>query len=143
MARSSKQAQPEVEPPSSPSLAQLIEQTQVDFELDFFGRILSRHAEFFEALRVHASNLAQKKRYNESLLMERRIIQIRPDDALAHYNLACSYALLQQPELALGTLRKALELGYTDFRYIHQDHDLDSIRKDPRFRKLIREFEKR
>ncbi len=143
MARSSKQMKPDVEAPAGPSLAQLIEQTQVDFELDFFGRILSRHAGFFEALRVHASNLAQKKRYNESLVMERRIIEIRPDDALAHYNLACSYALLQQPELALGTLRKALELGYHDFRYIHQDHDLDSIRKDPRFRKLIREFEKR
>lgn len=143
MARSSKQIHPELEPPPGPSLAQLIEQTQIDFELEFFGHILNRHAEFFEALRVHASNLAQKKRYNESLLMERRIIQIRPSDALAHYNLACSYALLEQPELAIPTLRKALELGYRDFRYIHQDHDLDSVRKDPRFRKLIREFEKR
>lgn len=143
MARSSKQMQPSIEPPSSPSLAQLIEQTQVDFELDFFGHILSRHPEFFEGLRVHASNLAQKKRFNESLQMERRIIQMRPGDALAHYNLACSYALLDQSELALGTLRKALELGYRDFRFIHQDHDLDSVRKDPRFRKLIREFEKR
>ena len=143
MARSSKQSQREAEPPSSPSLAQLIEQTQVDFELDFFGRILNRHPDYFEALRVHASNLAQKKRYSESLQMERQIINLRPADALAHYNLACSYALLEQPELAIGTLRKALELGYRDFRFIHQDHDLDSIRKDARFRKLIREFEKR
>ena len=143
MARSSKQTSREVEPPSTPPLAQLIEQTQVDFELDFFGRILGRHPEFFEGLRVHASNLAQKKRYNESLLMERRIIRLRPSDSLAHYNLACSYALLEQPELALGALRAALELGYRDFRYIHQDRDLELIRKDPRFRKLIREYEKR
>lgn len=143
MARSSKQAKREAAPPAGPSLAQLIEQSQIDFELDFFDHILSRHSEFFEALRVHASNLAQKKRYGDSLEMERRIIQLRPGDPLAHYNLACSYALLEQPELAIGTLRKALELGYRDFRYIHQDHDLDSIRKDARFRKLIREFEKR
>lgn len=143
MARSNKQITRETEPSSGPSLAQLIEQTQIDFELEFFDRILSRHADFFEALRAHASNLAQKKRYRDSLEMERRIIQLRPGDALAHYNLACSYALLEQPELAIGTLRKALELGYRDFRYIHQDHDLDSIRKDARFRKLIREFEKR
>lgn len=144
MPRSTRQTPREVEPPlAGPSLAQLIEQTQVDFELDFFGRILDRHPEYFEALRVHASNLAQKKRYGDSLLVERRIIQMRPSDALAHYNLACSYALLEQPELAIGTLRKALELGYRDFRFIHQDHDLDAIRKDPRFRKMIREFERR
>ena len=68
-------------------------------------------------------------------------IQLKPKDSLAHYNLACSYALLKQPDLALSTLRKALEFGYRDFRYIRQDRDLDPIRKDPRFKKLLREFE--
>ena len=143
MARPSKAKRSEPPSASGPSLAQLIEQNQVDFELDFFGRILERHPFYFEALRAHASNLAQKKRFVDSLQVERRIVQIRPGDALAHYNLACNYALLHEPEQALTTLRRALELGYRDFRFIHQDHDLDSIRKDPRFRKLIREYEKR
>jgi len=29
-----------------------------------------------------------------------------------------------------------VELGYRDFRYMREDHDLDSIRHDPRFRQL-------
>ena len=41
------------------------------------------------------------------------------------------------------TLRKAVELGYRDFRYLRQDRDLDGIRHDPRFRALLREFENR
>jgi Flp pilus assembly protein TadD len=143
MARSSKQSHPELEAASGPTLAELVQTGQVDFELDFFGRILERHPNFLEALRCHASNLAVKKRFGDSLQVERRIIQLRPRDALAHYNLACSYALLRQPDLALTTLRRALELGYQDFRYIQKDHDLDSIRKDPRFRKMLREFESR
>ena len=143
MARTSKQTEAEPAVAAAPTLAELKEMTQVDFELDFFGRILSRHPRFFEALRCHASNLAAKKRFQESLQVERRIIQIRPADSLAHYNVACSYALLKQPDLAFKSLRKALELGYDDFRYILQDQDLDSIRKDSRFRKLIREFENR
>jgi hypothetical protein len=142
MARTGKQSQPAVDV-AVPTLKQLLEMTQVDFELDFFGRILERHPGFFEGLRVHASNLAAKSRFAESLQVERRIIQIRPGDALAHYNLACSYALLKQADLALSTLRHALELGYHDFRYINQDRDLDSIRRDPRFKKLLREFEGR
>jgi tetratricopeptide (TPR) repeat protein len=143
MARPSKQSHPELQPPTAPSLSDFAEMTQVDFELDFFGAILERHPSYFEALRCHASNLAAKKRYQESLQIERRIIQLRPKDPLAHYNLACSYALLRQQDLAIVALRKALEFGYADFRYIHQDRDLDGIRKDPRFKKLLREFEKR
>ena len=142
MARSSKQTDPELESTCIPSLADLREMTQVDFELDFFSRILDRHPDYPEALRCYASNLAAKKRYIESLEIERRIIHLQPADALAHYNLACSYALLKKPDLALTTLRQALELGYRDFRYIQKDRDLDPIRKDPRFRKLMREFEK-
>jgi tetratricopeptide (TPR) repeat protein len=141
MARSSKQTDPELQSSAERSLTQLAELTQVDFELDFFGGILERHPLYLEALRCHASNLAGKKRFQESLQIERRIIQLKPKDSLAHYNLACSYALLKQPDLALSTLRKALEFGYRDFRYIHQDRDLDPIRKDPRFKKLLREFE--
>jgi len=140
MARSSKSSHPELKAAAAPTLADFHEMTQVDFELDFFGQILERHPDFLEALRCHASNLAAKKRVAESLQIDRRIIRLRPTDSLAHYNLACSYALLKQPDLAIATLRKALELGYEDFRYIQKDHDLDSIRKDPRFRKLLREF---
>lgn len=143
MARSTKQVPSEVNVPAPPTLAELTGMTQIDFELDFFGRILDRHPRYFEALRCHASNLVAKKRYQESSQVERQIIQLRPQDPLAYYNLACSYALLTQPDLALSTLRKALEFGYRDFHYIHKDHDLDALRGDPRFKKLLREFEKR
>src|ERR671933_591009 len=75
--------------------------------------------------------------------IDKRLVQLRPNDPLAHYNLACSYALLKRPDLALKTLRRAVELGYRDFRYMREDRDLESIRHDPRFRQLLREYESR
>ena len=66
---------------------------------------------------------------------------VRPNDPLAHYNLACSYALLKRGEQALKILRRAVELGYRDFRYMREDRDLDAVRNDPRFRQLLREYE--
>ncbi|MCE9534734.1 MAG: tetratricopeptide repeat protein [Planctomycetes bacterium] len=143
MPRSSKKVSSVIGEAAAPTIAELSAQPQVDFELDFLGRILERHPRFVEALRCHASNLSAKKRIAESLMVERRIIQLRPTDALAHYNLACSHALLRQPDQALASLRKALELGYHDFRFILQDRDLDTLRTDPRFRKLLREFDRR
>jgi|ERR1043166_8282548 tetratricopeptide (TPR) repeat protein len=119
------------------------QQTQLDFELDFFEAILNRNPDFIDALRVHGNNLTLKGAYAEGLEIDRRIVDLRPHDALAHYNLACSYSLLRKIDPAMRSLRRAVELGYRDFRYMREDRDLDAVRIDPRFRQLLREFENR
>jgi tetratricopeptide (TPR) repeat protein len=90
---------------------------------------------------VHGNNLTLKTRYEDGLKIDRRLVQLRPKDALAHYNLACSYALLKKIDQSLRALRRAFELGYHDFRYVREDRDLAALRKDQRFRQLLREFE--
>ncbi len=126
--------------PAGSVLAFLADRNQVDFELDFFTRILTGDPDFHEVLRAQASNLTTKGRLHDGLTIDKKLVSTRPGDPTAHYNLACRYALLKQPDLALVTLRKAVELGYRDFRYMEEDRDLDSIRKDPRFRQLLKEF---
>lgn len=123
--------------------ARTAEQSQLDFELDFYSRVLERYPDYVDMLRVHGNNLTLKGRYAEGLQIDRRLIALRPNDALAHYNLACSLALLKKVDQALTTLRRAIELGYRDFRYMAEDRDLDAVRRDPRFLKLLREFQKR
>ena len=125
------------------ALVRANDQNQLDFEIEFFGRILEQNPEYVDVLRVQGNNLTLKGRYADGLQIDKRLIQLRPNDALAHYNLACSYALLKRADQAIKTLRRAVELGYRDFRYMREDHDLDTIRHDPRFRALLREFENR
>ena len=144
MAHQGKYSNEGSEPASvSSPLARLADQTQLDFELDFFSAILQRYPDYVDVLRVLGNLLTLKGRYAEGLQVDRRLVQLRPTDALAHYNLACSYALLKRSDQALKTLRRAVELGYRDFRYMREDRDLDAIRHDPRFRQLLREFENR
>lgn len=126
--------------PAGTVLAFLAERSQVDFEVDFFGKLLDKVPEFHEVLRVQASNLTAKGKLQEGLMVDKRLVACRPDDPTAHYNLACRYALLKQKDLAIATLRKSVELGYRDFRYMIADRDLESLRKDPRFRQLLKEF---
>lgn len=126
---------------AAPVTCKADQQSQLDFELDFFEGILQRNPDFIDALRVHGNNLTLKGCYAAGLKIDRRIVDLRPHDALAHYNLACSYSLLKKVENALRALRKAIELGYRDFRYMREDRDLDAVRKDPRFRQLLREYE--
>jgi tetratricopeptide (TPR) repeat protein len=113
--------------------------SQLDFELEFFERIVQCNPDFLDVLRVHGNNLTLKGRYADGLKIDRRLVELRPHDALAHYNLACSYSLLKKVDPALRALRKAIELGYDDFQYMRADRDLEAVKEDPRFRKLLRD----
>jgi len=124
-------------------LARIANQSQIEFELDFFTSLLDRRPDFVEALKAHAKNLAIARRHQEGLQCDQRITRLRPQDSLARYNLACSLALTRHFDEALFELRKAVELGYRDFNFMKQDRDLDPIRKDPRFRALVREYERK
>lgn len=121
----------------TPLLTQLAERPQLDFELDFFTRLLQRVPDYTEALQAQASIFSSKGLLKEGLKVDQQIVQLRPTDPTAHYNLACRYALLHQPDLAIRMLRLAVELGYHDFRYMIQDRDLASIHRDPRFHELL------
>jgi len=55
-----------------------------------------------------------------------------------HYNLACSYSLLGRIEDALLSLKRAINLGYEDFDYLLRDPDLENLKKDKRFRHLLK-----
>ena len=64
------------------------DQHQLDFELEFFGRILERHPDYVDVLRVQGNNLTLKGRYAEGMQIDKRLVQLRPTDPLAHYNLS-------------------------------------------------------
>ena len=129
-------------PPGS-VLGFLADRSQLDFEVEFFAKVLNAAPSFAEALAAQAVNLTTKGRLQDGLTVDKQLVAVRPTDPTAHYNLACRYALLKQPDLAFGSLRKAIELGYRDFRFMEEDRDLDSIRKDPRFRQLVKEYRRR
>jgi len=53
------------------------------------------------------------------------------------YNIACSYALLGDKQNALIWLEKALVAGFEDLADARKDADLQSLRDEPRFKKLV------
>jgi tetratricopeptide (TPR) repeat protein len=122
------------------STRRLREQTQRDFELDFLARVLERDPSYADALRVHAGNLAAAGQYARALQADRKLVRLLPERPIPWYNLACSYAVLGMTEPAFSALQRALELGYRHFGHLCRDPDLKSLRRDPRFSRLLRKF---
>lgn len=58
-------------------------------------------------------------------------------DIISTYNLACTYALLEKPDLSAKFLFRAIDLGFVDFNYIQKDPDFDKVRDNPVFKTAI------
>ena len=108
-------------PSPETSTRRLREQSQIEFEIDFLGRVLERDPFYVDALRVHGNNLAAKGQYGRALQIDRRLVRLIPDDAIAWYNLACSYAVLGMIEPAFSALQRSLELGYRFLKRLRRD----------------------
>ena len=77
-------------------------------------------------------------RYEEGLKTDLELTRICPREAIAWYNLGCSYALTSRKADALAALTKAIELGYKDVEWMSSDSDLESIHNDPQFQSLLK-----
>ena len=127
-------------PTPETSTRRLREQSQIEFEIEFLGRVLERDPCFVDALRVHGNNLAATGQYARALQVDRRLVRLIPDDAIAWYNLACSFTLLGMTEPAFSALQRSLELGYSYLKRLRHDPDLKALRRDPRFARLLHRF---
>jgi len=70
-------------------------------------------------------------------------LEKNPADYQAIYNLACAHALMKQIDEALYWLQEAARLGLLDTDWAKKDTDLEEVRKDTRFDKIIIYGEKR
>ena len=116
------------------------QQSQLDFDIAFFDRILTRNPADVPVLRRQAEALARKGEYVRALELDRRLVSLLPHDCVARYNLVCSLALGGYCTEAIDQLRHALEQGYDDFEYLAHDTDLKNLREEPAYQALLREF---
>ena len=113
-----------------------------DWEIAFFEGIVGSAPKYVEAL-ANLGNLYTKRGdYYKGLEIDKRLVELLPDDPIIHYNLACSLSLTDDRDAALVELQKAIQCGYSDYTYMLEDEDLESVRNDPRFFELMARFSK-
>jgi len=109
------------------------ESKDLEIKIQFMEGIVRRDPEYIEALQLLGDHYTQRGSYDQGLRIDEKLSRLEPNNPLVFYNLACSYSLIGQVDLAAHALKKALTLGYRDFKWLARDPDLRTLRKDPVF----------
>lgn len=107
------------------------------FEINFFEAVHRRCPAYVDVVGLLGGLYTKAGRITDGLKMDRKLVRLEPENPTAHYNLACSLALCKKRPDALRSLRQAVTLGYDDLDWMEQDPDLEILKQDPEFRKLL------
>ncbi len=107
------------------------------FDIAFYESILRRDPSYVDVVEILGGLYTKAGRIADGLKMDRKMVRLQPTNATAHYNLACSLALMKRLPEALTTLAQAIALGYDDADWMASDPDLVALRKRPDFQTLL------
>ncbi|MBU1122297.1 MAG: hypothetical protein ABIH71_02775 [Candidatus Omnitrophota bacterium] len=108
-----------------------------NFEIRFYEQLLRKRPDFAHVLFCLGDAYTQRGFYKEGLEVDKRLVKLEPEDPIVHYNLACSFSLVEDVDAALSEFKTAVLLGYDEFDYVYQDADLENLRKDERFEEFF------
>jgi len=92
---------------------------------------------FFVECYETASSLIQAKNYALAAANLEVAAEVRPDGRGLFFDLACAYSRLKEKNKALAALKKAVDNGYADLHSLESDPDLDFIRAEPEFQRIL------
>lgn len=118
------------------------QKTDDEFTIWFFEGVIEKYPTYVECLMYLGNAYTATGMYEKGLKVDLKLARLRPKDPLVRYNLACSFSLLRRLNESLGSLEKAIDLGYDDLIHLVNDSDLDSLRDDEVYKVLINKLKK-
>jgi adenylate cyclase len=88
-------------------------------------------------LSLGSGSLQRDGQHERALEWSQRSLDLNPDDLSAIMNSVCLHAQLGNKERALDLLERAVAQGWGHRDWIEHDRDYDTLRDDPRFRRLM------
>ena len=86
-----------------------------------------------------ATNYAEEGRHEDAVREANLAMLLRPNEAMVHYNAACTFCSMNKKAEALDALAKAWRNGFKDSDWARRDPDLTILRGDPEFERLYPE----
>ncbi|ETR72791.1 MAG: hypothetical protein OMM_01433 [Candidatus Magnetoglobus multicellularis str. Araruama] len=89
----------------------------------------------------YAKKLANDQKWDEAITIYTQMIDHRPDYSISiHYNIACLHAQKEQVDLSIEWLKKAVQMGFSDWEWLKKDPDFDKIRGNQAFDQFVQQM---
>jgi tetratricopeptide (TPR) repeat protein len=111
--------------------------SDMDFYKKFYEDLYAKRKNDIEIVRLLSRLYSESGDLKKSVKMDRRYVKLDPTSPIAHYNLACSLALIGKKTGAILEITRAIELGYNDWQWLNDDTDLDSLRSCQKFKDMV------
>lgn len=108
------------------------------FLIDLMRQELKRRPKNRGAWTTLSQSLSALGRHAEGCEVNERLVKLLPEHPVAHYNLACTRALIGDEAGALASLQRAVDLGFHDADFLEQDPDLVTLHDAPPFQWIVR-----
>ncbi len=102
-----------------------------------FRTVLSIDAANVEARNALAAAYAMQGNYEEAEAQFKRALETQPKRSETYYLLAGLYGRQKRTALSMEWLRKAIKMGFKDWKYLRIDPNFRLLRQHPDFYKLI------
>lgn len=112
------------------------------FEQNLYEAVIRANPNNIDALQALGYLYTSRQEHQKALEVDKKLVSLKPHDAICHYNLACSYSNLGMIDQAFEALEFAILLGYHNLNHIQKDPDLNNLRKDPRYQKILQRLKK-
>lgn len=87
----------------------------------------------------YANLLVEMRRFREAEAQYRAAMKVDPENARPYYNLACLYVRMNRDPQAIARLKEAIELAPNLREEAASDPELEALRGQPAFEKLVTE----
>jgi tetratricopeptide (TPR) repeat protein len=119
-------------------MAKARSESDPQFEIAFYEKILKDSPKFVEALMALGDLYTKGGYYQKGLEIDGRLARLRPEDPIVQYNLACSHSLMNDVPKARKAMRSAFALGYDDLAHLEKDPDLLNLLADTEFSEYLK-----
>jgi serine/threonine protein kinase/Tfp pilus assembly protein PilF len=101
-----------------------------------FEHHLREMPEDARARTILAAYYAFMGRVDDAIREANMAMALRPDEAMVHYNAACTFCVLNRKGDAMDAMIKAWKAGYRDAVWARRDPDLQLLHGEPEFERL-------
>ena len=109
-----------------------------DSAISEYNMVIEKYPKYVMAYNDRAAVYVKQGKFDKAREDLDKALAIDPHNPATYYNTAALYSLQNESSQALDYLEKALVLGFKDYDLLRSDPDLKNIRKNPKFREILK-----